>query len=213
MNDLEHLPDPENLKRLMIVQAALNTILCETEWLRYHSFVQEWDEGVSMAKIDNGAGDHLIMLFSAEGSILKGFDHESQLSPYAQDEHKVWPGIYDSVPSELLSHLEHEGIEKEDVTFCVWRKSTDSSWHKGNVDIPEGADDGSAFLINAIHRTAEEFVQFANDYYEVDLPLEVIEEVYEGVPVTMEMIQLLNPDRAAEEVCRELESMNVQIIS
>ncbi|BFH59492.1 hypothetical protein [Paenibacillus azoreducens] len=60
-----------------------------------------------MAKIDNGAGDHLIMLFSVEGSIIKGFDHESQLSPYAQDEHKVWPGIYDNVPSELLSHLEH----------------------------------------------------------------------------------------------------------
>ncbi|MEI2395654.1 hypothetical protein [Paenibacillus phytohabitans] len=35
-----------------------------------------------MAKIDNGAGDHLIILFSPDGSIIKGFDHESELSPY-----------------------------------------------------------------------------------------------------------------------------------
>lgn len=56
--------------------------ICQDEWLRYHSFVQNWDEGVCMAKIDNGAGDHLIILFSADGSIIKGFDHESELSPY-----------------------------------------------------------------------------------------------------------------------------------
>lgn len=206
MNALEHLPEPESLKKLMIAQAALNTILCETKWLRYHSFVQEWDEGVCMAKINNGAGDHLIMLFSVEGSIIKGFDHESPLSPYAQDEHKVWPGIYDNVPNELLSLLEHEGIEKEDVTFCMWRKNSDSSWQKGKVKMPKGADDGSAFLIGAIYRTPEEFVQFAKDYYELALPVEVVEKVYEGIPITMEMIQILNPDCAAEEVYRELES-------
>ncbi|GIP22239.1 hypothetical protein [Paenibacillus sp. J22TS3] len=209
MNALEQLPEPESLKKLMIAQAALNTILCETEWLRYHSFVQEWDEGVCMAKIHNGAGDHLIMLFSAIGSIMKGFDHESQLSPHAQDEYEVWPGIYDDVPSGLLSLLEHEDIEKEDVTFCIWRKNSDSSWQKGEVEMPEGADDGSAFLIGAIYQTPEEFVQFAKDYYELALPVEVVEQVYEGVPITMEMIQMLNPDCAAEEVYRELESMKL----
>ncbi|MGE8207288.1 hypothetical protein ACQKP0_22620 [Heyndrickxia sp. NPDC080065] len=209
MNTLEQLPEPESLKTLMIVQAALNTILCETEWLRYHSFVQEWDEGVCMAKIDNGAGDHLIMLFSAEGSIIKGFDHESQLSPYAQNKHKVWPGIYDNAPSELLSLLEHEGIGKEDVTFCIWRKNSDSSWQKGKVKMPKGADDGSNFLIGAIYQTPEDFVQFAEDYFELTLPIEVVEKVYEGVPITAERIQMLNPDFVTEEVYRELESLRL----
>ncbi|MBE1444355.1 hypothetical protein [Paenibacillus sp. OAS669] len=207
LNELEQLPEPASLKKLMAVQAALNTILCETEWLRYHSFVQEWDEGVSMAKIRNGAGDHLIMLFSSDGCILKGFDHESQLSPYAQDEHKVWPGIYDNVPNELLSLLEHEGIEKEDVTFCIWRKNSDPTWQKGKVKLPNGADDGSSFLLGTIYQTPEDFVQFAEDYFELELPIEVVEQVYEGVPVTVEMIQRLNPDCAAEEVYRELESL------
>ena len=209
MNALEQLPGPESLKKLMIVQAALNTILCETEWLRYHGFVQEWDEGVCMAKIDNGAGDHLIMLFSSEGSIIKGFDHESQLSPYAQDEHKVWPGIYDNVPNELLSLLEHEGIEKEDVTFCMWHKNSDSRWQNGKVKIPKGADDGSVFLIGAIYQTPEDFVQFAKDYFEIALPVDIVKKVYEGVPITVEMIQTINPGCATEEVYRELKSLRI----
>lgn len=207
MSALEQLPGPESLKKLMIVQATLNTILCETEWLRYHSFIPEWDSGVSMAKINNGAGDHLIILFSAEGSIIKGFDHESLLSPYAQDEHKVWPGIYDNVPNELLPLLEHEGIEKEAVTFCMWRKNSDATWQKGKVKMPMGADDGSDFLIGAIYQTPEDFVQFAKDFFELELPVDVVDKVYEGVPITVEMIQMLNPDCAAEEVYRELESL------
>jgi len=162
-----------------------------------------------MAKINNGAGDHLIMLFSAEGSIIKGFDHESQLSPYAQDEHKVWPGIYDNAPNELLSLLEHEGIEKEDVTFCIWRKNSDSRWQKGKVKMPRGAGDGSDFLIGAIYQTPEDFVQFANDYFELELPVEIVKKIYEGVSITMEMIQMLNPDCAAEQVYRELESLRL----
>lgn len=209
MNVLEKLPDPEGLKKIMIVQAVLNTILCETEWLRYHSFIQKWDEGVCMAKIDNGAGDHLIMLFSAEGSIIKGFDHESQLSPYAQDEHMVWPGIFENVPNELSSLLEHEGIEKEDVTFCIWRKNSDSSWQKGKVKMPKGANDGSDFLIGAIHQRAEDFVQWTKDYFDIALPAEVVEKVYEGVPITPEIIQMLNPDCNTEEVYRELKTMGL----
>ncbi len=160
-----------------------------------------------MAKIRNGVGDHLIMLFSSDGCIIKGFDHESQLSPYAQDEHKVWPGIYDNVPNELLSLLEHEGIEKEDVTFCIWRKNSDPTWQKGKVKLPNGADDGSSFLLGTIYQTPEDFVQFAEDYFELELPIEVVEQIYEGIPVTVEMIQRLNPECAAEEVYRELESL------
>lgn len=63
-NMLERLPDPTMLQKLMKIQASLNIILCQEEWLRYHSYVQDWNEGVSMAKIDNGSGDHLFILFS-----------------------------------------------------------------------------------------------------------------------------------------------------
>ncbi len=204
MNELNRLPEPDCLKKLMIVQSMLNTILCEEEWLRYHSFDPEWAKEVSMAKIDNGSGDHLFILFSNEGTIVKGFDHESPLSPHAQDEYAVLSGIYDQVPDSLLSLLDDEALEREDVTFCIWRENNDACWKKGEVNAVKDADDGSGFLLGTIYQTAEEFVKFADNYYELSLPLVIVERVYAGEPITMDMIQMLNPDCDAEKVYQEL---------
>ncbi|MBB3111325.1 hypothetical protein FHS18_003393 [Paenibacillus phyllosphaerae] len=205
VNVLERLPDPIILKKLMKIQASLNIILCQDEWLRYHSFIQEWAAGVSMAKIDNGAGDHLIILFSSEGSIIKGFDHESELSPHAQDDYQVLQGIYDDVPKELLALLENDAIQKDDATFCIWREKSDTNWHKGNVDIPKGTSDGSDFLVGCIFHTPEDFVEFANDYFELSLPLDVVAKIYDDIPITAEMIHILNPGCDVKEVLQELE--------
>ncbi|MFF2091219.1 hypothetical protein [Paenibacillus sp. NPDC058174] len=208
-NVLERLPEPIILKKLMRVQAALNIILCQDEWLRYHSFVPDWDEGVSMAKIDNGAGDHLLILFSSAGCIIKGFDHESELSPYAQDEHKVWQGIYDDTPKKLLSLLNGDAIEQDDATFCIWREASDTNWHKGKVEVPEGASDGSDFLIGCIYHTPEDFAEFARGYFELSLSLDIVAKIYEDVPITAEMIKMLNPDCDVKEVLQELESLHL----
>ncbi|WP_426448363.1 hypothetical protein ACP26L_27970 [Paenibacillus sp. S-38] len=210
VNVLEHLPNPIILKKLMKIQASLNIILCEDEWLRYHRFVQDWDEGVCMAKIDNGAGDHLLILFSPEGTIIKGFDHESELSPYAQDEHKVWQGIYDDVPKELLSLLENDAIEKDDVTFCIWRENSDTNWRKGKVEIPEGESDGSDFLVGCIFHTPEDFVEFAEGYFELSPSVDVVAKIYDDFPITAEMINILNPDCDAKEVLQELELLRLR---
>lgn len=195
------------LMKLMKIHAALNIVLCPDEWLRYHSFVPEWNENVSMAKIDNGAGDHLFILFSPQGTIIKGFDHESELSPYAHDEHELWPGIYEGVPDELFSLLEDEAIESEDVTFCFWREGSDSTWQKGKVVIPEGVDDGSSILVGSIYHTPENFVEFAENYFELTLSLDIVAKIYDGVTITAEMIRMLNHESNAARVLLELESL------
>lgn len=201
---LRSLPEPENLKRLMKILASLNIILCQEEWLRYHSFVQEWKENSSLAKIDNGAGDHLYILFAPEGTILKGFDHESPLSPHAQVEYGIWPGIYEGLPVSLSSLLADEALQSEDVTFCIWREASDSNWQIGNVEVPDGEDDGSGFLLGTIFPTAERFVDFAQGYFEIKLPLDIVTEIYEGAAITSEMILKINPNRDPDKVLQEL---------
>ncbi|MFD2333606.1 hypothetical protein ACFSR7_30470 [Cohnella sp. GCM10020058] len=205
---LDQIPEPANLKNLMRIQAALNIILCQEEWLRYHSLVEEWDENVSMAKIENGAGDRLFILFSRDGCILKGFDHESEFSPYAQDEHHVVQGIYDDVPKVLLRLLEDEAMEKDDVTFCIWRESSDSTWRKGDVEFADGENDGSDFLVGCIFQTPEDFVEFAEGYFELSLSLDIVGQIYNGAPITVEMIKALNPERDVNEVLKELELLD-----
>jgi hypothetical protein len=199
----ETLPEPGLLRKQMIIQAALDTILCEEDYLRYHSFDPSWSPNVSLAKIDNGAGDHLFILFAPEGAMLKGFDHESELSPYANDEEETDPGIYEKVPSVLVHLLEDAALERDVVTFCIWRETGDTSWKKGNAEVSEQVD-GSSFLIGAIFQTAEDYVEFAEGYYEQELPIAIISQIYQGHPITAEMIQTLNPERDVEEALNEL---------
>lgn len=208
MNVLDNLPEPIKLKRLMKIHALLNIVLCREEWTRYHSYFPEWKDKISMAKIDNGAGDHLFILFAPQGAIIKGFDHESELSPYARDEHEIWPGIYDGVPKELFFLLEDEAIRKEDVTFCIWRKNCDLEWQKGAVEIPDGEEDGSNFLLGTIFQTPEDFVEFAKDYFDLTPPLDIVANIYNGNPISSDMIQMLNPDCDVEEVLQELTSLD-----
>ena len=99
-----------------------------------------------MAKYDNGGGDHVFVFFTENGqAIIKGFDHESGVSPHARDEYGIWPGVYDGVPPALLHLIEDDSVEYEEVTFCCW--SIDGkTWESGSADIPDDLDDGSGWL-------------------------------------------------------------------
>jgi hypothetical protein len=205
------LPAAEELKEILLSQAALDIILNDEEkaWLRVTSFYKNHLNDVDMAKVDNGAGDHAYFLFSKCGSIIKGFDHESVLSPYADDTGEIAQGIYDSVPPELMKLLEDESIERDDVTFCIWRSPTDSLWRKGQVIIPENGDDGEGFLLGYIFENADLWLDWAKSYYgEQAAHIEVvwIQKVYER-KITEEVIHMIDPGRDIKGVMKELKEI------
>lgn len=90
--------------------AALDIILSEEEWLRvhrYHSNTLQPDS--AWGSVDNGAGDHLHALFTNTGTLLKGVDHESPLSPHNREDDATYPGMYDEVPEDFIRLLDqHE---------------------------------------------------------------------------------------------------------
>ncbi|MFT8349131.1 hypothetical protein [Clostridium saccharoperbutylacetonicum] len=69
------------IKNSLISMAALDIIFSEEEWLRVYTWYPNWDGKSSLAVIDNGCGDTMHIVFSNDGCIIKGFDHESELSP------------------------------------------------------------------------------------------------------------------------------------
>lgn len=200
----DKLPAPMELKKQLRILAALDVILCETDWLRVHSFHPEWEEGVHLGKIDNGAGDDLYVIFAPEGTMIKGFDHESPYSPHAQEEYETWPGIYEGVPPKLMAYLEdrEDEFEKEDVTFCWWNDS--GEWKTGETERPENWDDGFNFLFGYVNQSAESYREWAETYFDAQLELEAIQQVFAGVPITVEIIASLNPERDASAAMDEL---------
>ena len=107
---LRSLPDLEGLRKLTQSLAMLEAIL-SPEWeYRYYSFKSKWDEEEMMASMRNGSGDEYFILFDSHGAIMKGFNHESAMSPWSTEEEKPWPGIFEDVPEEFQSFSFGAGI-------------------------------------------------------------------------------------------------------
>lgn len=159
---------PDQLQKAWRCAAECDSSITSKDWLRAFWYEPNWTEGVAMAKYDNGAGDNVVAFFKEDGrTVIKGFDHESEVSPHAREEYGIWPGIYDAMPSNLLSLVSDEAAEYEDVTFCCWSEDG-KSWKTGKTVIPEDIDDGSAWLLDMIQMNAEQFIEWARSYYEKD---------------------------------------------
>jgi hypothetical protein len=143
--------------------------------------------------MDNGSGDDFSVLFTPAGVLIRGFDHESAMSPYGTDYPQVWPGVVDDVPAALRPSLddpaftdEHLGVAR--VTACLWRETGDTVWRTGSaIDFPPGrADpDGAEYLFHLLTDRSPETVRaHFEDYYERPVPLDAVRHVLAGHPVT-----------------------------
>lgn len=203
------------LRKRMRILAALDIIFSEGEWLRTHHYENELQPGVAWGNINNGAGDHLHVLFTNSGTLIKGFDHESPLSPHAREDGEIYPGMYDEVPETLMAVLrdQEETLDLEDVTFCLWQEGNDLSWKVGNwiqralaEEDEADARGGAEFLLGYLNKNSEDYVDWAKGYYDLpDLPLEAVAEIYEEKPVTASLIKQLCPERDVAAALDELQ--------
>lgn len=169
-----------HLRQSLKATADLEVMLNEDEGLRCYGFDPSWQEGVELATFTNGSGDDFVVLFYKNNVLIKGFDHESEVSPHAQKEYTFWPGMYEGVPKEIMSLLDDESLMKDDVTFCCWLLDGDKEWQSGPVSFND-EDDGSGWLLGMIHFNMGQFTEWANDYYEQDakqISIDQIETAY-----------------------------------
>lgn len=176
--DLSHLPDIDPLRRQLQSMAMLDAIL-SPEWeYRYYSFNAGWREGEQMGSMWNGGGDEFFALFIQHGCFLKGFAHEAQMSPWAVDPPRVWPGVLEAVPPEFAECLEEPAFNMEDTTFCIWRRHEDASWQHGPVQWPDGPDpDGSSELLALLDGRPETYQEWAEGYYEQEVRREAVAHI------------------------------------
>jgi hypothetical protein len=121
--NLGQLPEPLALKRITKALAMLDAIV-ERDWeYRYYSFNSKWADYGEMASMRNGQGDDWFCVFSSKGVFLKGFDHESTMSPWNREDERVWPGVLDNVPSIFEACATEHSIlhERHDVLHLAYR--------------------------------------------------------------------------------------------
>ncbi|MEU7024998.1 hypothetical protein ABZ990_30845 [Streptomyces sp. NPDC046203] len=196
------LPDPTILRAHLRALAVLDAAIGDDPEYCGYRFDPAWGPGEEVALMDNGSGDDFSVLFTPAGVLIRGFDHESVMSPYVTDDEDVWPGVIDDVPAALRPLLDEpafrdEEIDAPPVTACLWRETGDTAWRTGaNIDFPpDGADpDGSGFLFHLLTDRSPETVQeHFEDHYERRIPLAAIRHVLAGRPLTPTITAALHP--------------------
>lgn len=169
---------------------------------RYYSYTQDWGGG-SAAEIRNGSGDNCFVVFTPAGGFIRGFDHESLMSPWRTDPPELWQGLVDGVPDVFAEFLTEPAFALEGVfaaTYCLWRQHSDSGWQTGPVVYPEHpggiSPDGADQFLNEVltDPTSLPYQQFARDYFEVQPDPAAVEHVFGLHPLTEQIVRRLNPD-------------------
>ena len=205
---LATIPNVEALRKLCQSLALLDAIM-SPEWeYRYYSFNSKWADGEMMASMRNGSGDEYFILFNSQGAIMKGFAHESSMSPWSSESEQVWPGVLDQVPREFGSFLTEPAFSVEETTFCIWRKNEDAAWQTGEIKYPEEEDpDGSEDLLFILDGNPETYREFAEQYYERVIATDVVNSIYAYEPLKVEMIARLNPEASFETLSSDLDEI------
>ncbi len=161
----------------------------------------------------NGSGDAYFVVFSAEGTVARGFDHESELSPWARDDGKVAPGILDGFPAALRGVISEpafgtEGGPETDLTFCAWWLAGAARWEAGPIE----EDGGASELFEVVLRgTAQAYGAYASDYFEVELSIPLVESVFAHRPIDEVAVTLLNQEVDPSDVLADLASIGYPV--
>ena len=192
------LPAPDALMARCRAFAVLDAVL-GTYGPRY-TFTPEGDSGVAVAQMSDGSGDLYAIVFEPAGVFLYGFDHESEATPWRDEEHEHWPGLLDGVPDSLVHWTREPAFLFQDffdATVCAWRETTDTRWRCGPVEFDdESVDpDGCDHLFGTLRDgTAAAYAEYAADCLERDIDIDSVAAILDGRPLTKALVRALNSD-------------------
>lgn len=200
---LQSLPRPALMRRRLRTFAMLDTIVApSTRSFEWHP---RWAKDEQVGAFKDGEGNFFFALFSPGGSVVRGFDHESQMSPFRKDPPELWPGLFDGLPDALGSRVSDPAFALDETTFCFWAASDDDEWRAPKTH-PNDADiDGAATLLGCFGKN---FRDWANVYYGIELDPAALLRLWWERPLDWQTLEALNGDfdeRAVREEAELLE--------
>ncbi len=212
---ITQLPDPETVRSRSKAMAMLDAIL-SPEWeMRYYSYDTRWGPSEELASMRDGCGNDYAVVFSSAGVYAQATNHESPISAYHSSPPSPptpWPGLFESLPDVFrrfereAAFCDHNGVQR--ATVCLWREGADSVWKCGDVQIPDKDEDdadGAEWLFHLLlEGSAEAYVVFANEYFEMAPALEAVQHVYDLKPLTRDVVSALNPTVRLEDLAEDM---------
>jgi hypothetical protein len=199
------MPEPEVLKRRCVALAVLDLVNDPDGELPYFAFKPAWRTDAQLASMNNYTGDEYSIVFSARGTFIRGFDHESGLSPWAFHPPQVPPGLIQGVPDAFRIDLNETAWTLDGIpmlSVVLWRQPDDQRWSFGEPSDPEllGTQGGAEWLFDELDGEPATYARFASEYWERDLNEVDIARVFAHEPLTAALVARLNPGADANTV-------------
>ena len=231
--NLDELPKPSDLQKICKSISALEAII-SPEWeYRYYSYQKNWGEGEEFCEMRNGQGDQMLILFKENGICINGFAHESLMNgwkqiqieekksfkeklfgtkkePKTELKQEIFNGVLDSLPEEFNEFIYGEPVKSIGTTFCIW--SIQNEWKIGKIKLPnDNYKDGSGDLLQLLDGQATTYKNWAEEYYEQEFKIELLESVYAGNAITKDLVLELNSEiENLEDLKAELEEIGFE---
>lgn len=190
------LPSVDGLSQLLQSLATLDAIISLDDGGAYYSYQSRWAKNQQVGQMHNGSGDDFHAYFNRHGCFLKGFAHESTMSPYQFNPRRIWPGILDKVPPAFDSALSEPAFSMPETTFAIWRLNDDDGWQCGDIEYPnDGAfGDGSEEMLSILDGDPDSYVGWATEYFETDISVDSVQHIYLQRPLDNDFVKSLNPE-------------------
>lgn len=196
MNDqiqrIDQLPEPRQFLHNSKALAILDAILMPDWEGRYFSFNAKWNppQSQQMASMRNGSGDEYFALLSPAGIIGK---------VYAPHDLATAAFIATDVPNTLVQGFADEPAFALDRTsFVFWRTASASSWSSSPSVLNVFPHLG--FVAYGAHV----YHEWAEGYYEREIDLATVEEVFQTLRIDEATVRRLNPDQSLESLADDL---------
>ncbi|MFE6867728.1 hypothetical protein ACFVFS_14300 [Kitasatospora sp. NPDC057692] len=207
------LPEPAALRDRCRAIALLDAVL--DTYAPTHTFKAGWRDGVDLALMDNGSGDQYAIIFDPAGVFLYGFDHESDATPWREEDRAHWPGLLDGLPASLAHYAEAPEFQFDgffDATVCVWREEGDTEWRCGPVEFTPDESDGADWLFGLlIDESPDAYVNFAEDYFERSVDRDAVAAVLRGSLLSRGTIASLSSSPDYEAIAQEAHRLGYSV--
>lgn len=177
--------------------AMLDAIL-SPEWeYRYYSFNSFWAPAQQMASMRDGSGDHYFMLFVNDGVVAKFFDHELD---DRRDDGNLSAELRQIIPVRYHAFLSETAFSVDEVSSWAWFDAERQLWLRTLSDAPEAERRIDSLTQLLTSRQPRAYVDWASEYFELDISLAAVEPIFEHEPLTEALVAALNDELSLADV-------------
>ncbi len=190
--NLEKLVNPAKLKELCKAISVLAAIICPDWEFRYYSYQENWSKNEELFEMRDGQGNHILILFQEDGICINGFDVKSGINILDSSIQQIKTELIDELPEQFNEFIYEEPVKSIGTTFCIWSINGEN-WKTGDIKLPkDNCNDALNNLLEILDGNPISYRNWAEEYYECELNIEYIEDIYKGDILSKEKVIGIN---------------------